>query len=193
MKAKRTLALVLCMVLLVAGSVLGTLAYLTSTTGVVENTFTVGKVEITLDEAKVNADGTAVEGADRVTENKYHLIPGHSYIKDPTVHVDDESENCWLFVKVENGLADIIDTTTIEAQMDENDWDVIDADNGIYAYERIATKADTNVVVFENFKLKGDADVAKYADAKITVTAYAVQADGFTTAAAAWAAAPATW
>ena len=58
-KKTKALMLVLCAVLLVTASVLGTMAYLTSTEKVV-NTFTVGKVAITLDEAKVNADGTAV-------------------------------------------------------------------------------------------------------------------------------------
>ena len=41
-------------VLLVSLSVGATLAYLTSTTQTVKNTFTVGKVNITLDEVKVN-------------------------------------------------------------------------------------------------------------------------------------------
>ena len=54
-------------------SVAGTLAYLTDQDSVV-NTFTVGKVQITLDETKVNSDGTVVEGAERVRENEYHLI-----------------------------------------------------------------------------------------------------------------------
>ena len=50
-----------------------------------------------------------------------------------------------------------------------------------------------DVKVFETFTIKGDADVAAYESKKITVQAYAIQADGFDTAAEAWAAAPATW
>lgn len=42
--------------------------------------------------------------------------------------------------------------------------------------------------VFGSFTLKGEADVDAYANAKITVTAYAIQADGFADAAAAWTA-----
>lgn len=61
---KKALLLTLCAVLLVAASVLGTMAYLTSTDDV-QNTFTVGQVSIKLDEAKANTDGTLVEGADR--------------------------------------------------------------------------------------------------------------------------------
>ena len=52
MKTKsKALLLTLCAVLLVAASVMGTMAYLTSTDKV-ENTFTVGNVKITLDEAR---------------------------------------------------------------------------------------------------------------------------------------------
>ena len=75
-----------CALLLVAAGVFGTLAYLTGT-DTVNNTITVGNVKITLDEAKVTTDGTPVEGADRVKANEYHLLPGHTYTKDPTVTV----------------------------------------------------------------------------------------------------------
>ena len=51
----KALVLTLCAVLLVVATVMGTMAYLTST-DTVTNTFTVGKVAITLDEAKVNTD-----------------------------------------------------------------------------------------------------------------------------------------
>jgi len=63
------------------GSVFGTLAYLTAT-DTVTNTFTVGKVQITLDEAPVDANGETTDG-DRVKKNNYHLLPGHEYDKDP--------------------------------------------------------------------------------------------------------------
>lgn len=101
----KALLLTLCAVLLVTASVLGTMAYLTSTDEV-QNTFTVGQVKITLDEAKVNPDGTLVykeDGqtpVDRVSTNSYKLLPGHTYIKDPTIHVDAASENCFIRAKV---------------------------------------------------------------------------------------------
>ncbi len=100
MKTKsKALLLTLCAVLLVAASVLGTMAYLTST-DTVTNTFTVGKVEIKLDEAKVNADGIPVEGAGRVMENSYKLMPGTTYTKDPTVTVLKGSEDSYVRMKV---------------------------------------------------------------------------------------------
>lgn len=100
MKTKsKALLLTLCAVLLIAASVLGTMAYLTSTAKV-ENTFTIGKVEIKLDEAKVNADGIPVEGAARVQANSYKLMPGTTYTKDPTVTVKAGSEESYVRMKV---------------------------------------------------------------------------------------------
>lgn len=112
MKAKtktKALLMSLCAVLLVAASVLGTMAYLTDSKDV-KNTFTVGNVAIKLDEAKVNADGKAIdkEGnvvtdlakAERVAENSYKLLPGHEYTKDPTVTVNTPSVESYVRMKV---------------------------------------------------------------------------------------------
>lgn len=95
MKTKsKALLLTLCAVLLVAASVLGTMAYLTST-DTVTNTFTVGKVEIKLDETDVtNQTGP------RVQANSYKLMPGTTYTKDPTVTVKAGSEESYVRMKV---------------------------------------------------------------------------------------------
>lgn len=95
MKTKsKALLLTLCAVLLVAASVLGTMAYLTST-DTVTNTFTVGKVEIKLDETDVtNPTGP------RVKANSYKLMPGTTYTKDPTVTVLKGSEDSYVRMKV---------------------------------------------------------------------------------------------
>lgn len=95
MKTKsKALLLTLCAVLLVAASVLGTMAYLTST-DTVTNTFTVGKVEIKLDETDVtNQTGP------RVQANSYKLMPGTTYTKDPTVTVLKGSEDSYVRMKV---------------------------------------------------------------------------------------------
>lgn len=104
----KALLLTLCAVLLVAASVMGTMAYLTSTEKV-ENTFTVGNVKITLDEAKVNTDGTPAAPAERVKANEYKLLPGHTYTKDPTVTVIKGSESSYVRMKVTfNNAAQII-------------------------------------------------------------------------------------
>lgn len=95
MKTKsKALLLTLCAVLLIAASVLGTMAYLTST-DTVTNTFTVGKVEIKLDETDItNPTGP------RVQANSYKLMPGTTYTKDPTVTVKAGSEESYVRMKV---------------------------------------------------------------------------------------------
>lgn len=107
MKAKtktKALLMSLCAVLLVAASVLGTMAYLKDSE-VVKNTFTVGNVAIKLDEAKVDDMGNLVKNqdgtlADRVTQNEYKLLPNHTYVKDPTVTVLKPSVASYVRMKV---------------------------------------------------------------------------------------------
>lgn len=189
-KKTKALMLVLCAVLLVTASVLGTMAYLTSTDKVV-NTFTVGKVAITLDEAQVKEDGTPVAGAARVKENAYHLLPGHTYTKDPTVHVQANSEDSFIFVKVENGIANYEAGTTIVAQIAENGWKPLTGVANVY-YKDYTKRAEiTDLPVFGNFTIADHANATDgwnnfSAETKVTVTAYAVQQDGFASAAAAW-------
>lgn len=188
-KAKKTLTMVLAFVLVAALSVAGTVAYLTSTTGPVTNTFTVGKVEITLDEAPVNDMGEVQSGS-RTNANEYKLMPGHTYVKDPIVHFQPKSEASWLFVKVEDGLAAIEDATTVADQITSKGWTKLDGVANVY-YKQVDANTGTTAVdypVFDNFKLKTDAAVADYANAQIVITAYAIQQDGLTTATAAWAA-----
>lgn len=186
MKTRTKVALaVLCALLLVTVSILGTLAYLTSTE-TVTNTFTVGNVKITLDEAPVDSNGQQTTGA-RGNANSYKLYPGKTYDKDPTIHVDPNSDNCWLFVKIENNIAGVEDGS-IATQMANNGWSPVDGTD-VYAYKQIATKADANVKIFEKFTVTGEATnetLASYADKTIVVTGYAVQAEGFATAEAAW-------
>lgn len=186
---KKRLMTVLAIVLVIAMSVAGTYAFLTSQASV-ENTFTVGQIGITLDEAKVDEYGVAVQGADRVTANEYKLIPGHYYVKDPIIHFAADSEAAYLFVKVENGLADIEAGTTIAAQIAANGWTALNGVENVY-YKEVPANTGTTAVdykVFGSFELTDDAAVAQYGNAKIKVTAYAVQQDGFSSAADAWGA-----
>ena len=207
MKARnKILLLALCMAALIAVSVLGTMAYLTSTDEVT-NTFTVGQVKITLDEAKVNDAGVAVTPAERVKANSYKLMPGHSYTKDPTVHVTDGSENCYIFVKVENGISAFEAANeegtggykTSATQITTTGWTKLaDVDNVYYRSYTNGENVQKSFTVFSNFKIADNANNAEATktswnavtaeNTKITVTAYAIQADGFENAVAAWAA-----
>lgn len=201
-KMYKAMLMVLCAALLVAGSIMGTLAYLKSETGTIKNTMTVGNVSITLDETPVNVYGEVVEGnriqatTGTVDANTYKLIPGRAYTKDPIIHVGKESENCWLFVRLVNPIAEIESQDandgykTIAEQMTANGWKQLkDAEGndiqGVYYHEVVS--AGANVTVFDHFKIAGSFDGKTTYD-PITITAYAIQADGFNTAADAWAA-----
>ena len=95
MKKKSLLAGIVCIVLVAAVTIGGTLAYLSAQSEKVDNTFTVGTgyieedgyTGIKLDEAKVNTDGT-VSDTERVSGNQTYpnLLPGDTKVKDPTVY-----------------------------------------------------------------------------------------------------------
>ncbi len=187
MKARtKALLLSLCAVLLVAVSVLGTVAFLKSEASV-KNTFTVGKVNITLDEAAVDIYGNEIPTAQtRVKANEYRLIPGHAYTKDPTLHFLGGSEASYLFIRVENGLAAIEADTKIVDQIEGYGWTELEA--GVY-YKKVGANSGSTAVdyrIFDSFKLLDDADVASYENAQISVAAYAIQAEGFDTPESAW-------
>lgn len=80
MTKKRFVAILLCMTLVALAAIGATFAYLTDTK-TVDNTFTMGNVAIKLDETNVN-DPTG----DRVTSNAYNVYPGAVVTKDPIVH-----------------------------------------------------------------------------------------------------------
>ena len=187
-KAKKVMSLVLVLALLVSTVVSSTLAYLTDEK-VVTNTFTAGNVSITLDEAVVTPDGVPVEPAERTAEgNEYHLIPGLTYVKDPTIHTGMDSEPSYVYVKVDNGLVDIeAQANTIAAQLKANGWALIDEANGLYVKvdeegNPEVVPAGTDLVVFEEFTISTKVDnetIAKYKYAEVVVNGYAVQAAGW--------------
>ena len=206
---KKSIALVMMAVLLVAASVMGTLAYLTST-ATVKNTFTVGKVAITLDEAEVTEYGEAVTPASRVKENIYKLLPGHTYNKDPMVTVLAGSEPSYIKMTVTFSKANELDAIfaptggadliSIFKGYDAANWinkgNTKDATANTRTYEFWYKEAvgapDGDVALdalFDSITVPGEItqkQLETIADMTITVNAYAIQADGSTDAADAW-------
>lgn len=201
--ARKAILLTLCAILLVAASVMGTLAYFTDSESV-KNTFTVGKVEIELDETDTD-DSTPNKARDK--ENRYHLIPGEEYVKDPIVHVVADSESCYLYVQVVNEIFAIEATATekldngslyvpVATQITNNGWTALGADYP-NVYYKTWTKDTPSVdqTVFSNFKISDNATNAQLAAhapvttgeganavttyKNIKVTAYAIQMAGF--------------
>lgn len=189
-------------------SVAGTLAYLTDEDSVV-NTFTVGKVQITLDETKVNTDGTVVEGAERVQKNEYHLIPGQTYTKDPMITVEENSEEAYVRMMVTLNCAEELKEIFGNDFLPENyveGWESL-------TWECVGNITEDNTITYEfrYFKTVSSAAGEKKAleplftkitvpgtvtgeqlkmlnDFNITVVGHAIQAAGFEDADTAWAA-----
>lgn len=209
---KKLLIMSVAMVLVCAFAVGMTIAYLTSTDEVV-NTFTVGNVQIELDEAKVDVYGVP-QGSPvpRVKDNSYKLIPGHTYTKDPTVTVLSGSEESFIKMTVTFTKSAELDAifgtdganlTRIFNGYDENTWIYkgntkdITANTRTYEfwYKETVAAPDGNVpldALFDSITVPGNINnnqLATIEGMTITVNAYAIQADGFEgNAAAAWAA-----
>lgn len=206
----KVLVVVLCAILLVVGSVMGTLAYLTDRQAVV-NTFTVGDVEIKVDETPVTPDGEPIPGKDRVEKNNYHLIPGQSYTKDPAMTVVKGSEESYVRMMVTINCiselraifgADFLPHEFIEGK-DNNIWvykSTVENGNNTVTYEfRYHTTVDafeaTKDVILEPLftkinvpgEITGE-QLATIADLQIRVEGHAIQTLSFDNADAAWAA-----
>lgn len=207
--AKKAMLMTLCAIILVVATVFGTMAYLTASDEVI-NTFTVGNVAIKLDEVPVDANGKATAG-DRVQANSYKLLPGLTYDKDPMVTVLANSEESYVKMTVTvnnaNELDDIFDPSganllAIFGGYDADNWtykgNTKDAANNTRTYEFwyketvSAGAADVALdALFDTITVPGEItkeQLSTLSDLKITVNAYAIQADGFADAAAAWAA-----
>lgn len=196
----KALLLILCAMLLLIASALGTVAYLT-VQDTVKNTFSVGQVKMTLNDG---GEGSAGKRSMRarstgapVDENDHILMPGHTYTKNHTIHVDAVSEDSYIFVKVENGIASYEAASsaeeggyrTIADQITANGWTALESAADVYYREYAKSSAGSDFAVFGTFKIADNAnDVESWGscDAQVAVTAYAVQKDGFDTASAAW-------
>lgn len=204
----KALLLTLCVVVLVVATVFGTMAYLTSTDEV-KNTFTVGSVNIKLDEAKANIDGSLVEGADRVKANNYKLLPGHTYNKDPMVTVLSGSESSYIKMTVTFSKAKELDAifdpngatlTNIFNDYDAANWiyksntkdDAANTRTYEFWYKETVGAPTADVALdalFDSITVPGtitNEQLATIEGMTITVNAYAIQADGFANAEAAW-------
>lgn len=186
MKTRTKVALTaLCALLLIVASVAGTLAYLTSN-DTVTNTFTIGKVKITMDEAKTNVDGDPVDAGDnvvdvadapRVKANTLHLIPGSDYTKDPTIHVEANSEDAYLFVKITDEIAAIQDGDTVVDQLTDNGWVAVPGKTNLYYQMHTQTNVVKDYVVFETLLVDAAADNAQLEAVgdQLIIEAHAIQ------------------
>jgi len=171
---KKTLTMVLAFALVFALGVGGTLAWLKDTTPEVKNTFSPSTINIDLTET-VPANQTA------------KMVPGATIDKNPTVVVEANSENCYLFIEVtETGDVDTFLNYTIDSA-----WQLVPGETNVYylGTADALTKVMLNETTAQNFPIltnnqvavdenvtKAQMDALKD-DLGLTFKAYAVQAE----------------
>lgn len=181
LSVKKILVMAVAVAMVACVSIVGTLAWLTATTSEVKNTFTVGNINIKLE-----------EDAGKDASYQFKMVPGQTITKDPKVTVKAGSEDCWLFVKVT--ASENLDTYisyTIAA-----DWTAVPNTTDVYYYTGSAAKGTAipvlanNQVTVKDSVTKGNMDALEASGAtlpSLTFKAYAIQKASFSTAAAAWA------
>lgn len=206
-KAYKKILVVLCVAVILTSAITATIAWL-SDTDENHNTFTIGQVHIEVDEAKVNPDGTLVPEAERVKGNNYHLIPGMTYIKDPTMTVKNNSEEAYVRMLVtincksewDAVLNPGVELNTIFNGWDENVWhyygETIDTANNAITYEfrykEIVKTENADQALeplFESITLPGHItaeELKMIKDFTIVVKGHAIQAAGFADEQSAW-------
>lgn len=213
-KGKRTLIMAASIVLSLCLTVFGTLAYLSDSHTVV-NTFTVGNVDITVNETEVDPNGEPTGNEERVETNEYHLMPGHTYTKDPTMTVHPGSEHSYVRMVVTlNKLEELKaiaclggEDFTIEniiSGWDSELWSLHattedEASNTVtyeFRYHETvdASELEEDLVLeplFTEISMPGEItgeELATIADLELTIHGHAIQVLGFDDADEAWTA-----
>lgn len=176
----RVLLVVCLMLVVMVGSIAGTVAWLTDTTDVVTNTFTTAGIEITLTETF-----NAKSSPDKVDNDIWtmQMIPGTSAKKDPVVTVvrSETDVDIYLFVKFEETVDENVVTYTSNLT-EENGWYALAGVENVW-YREVA-KDDT---VISWSLLKDDTvtvattvtkDKIPSETGTMTYTAYAIQKSG---------------
>ena len=162
MKNKRllkTLGVLVCAALLAVGSVLGTVAYLTST-ATVKNTFTLGSISIELKES---------------TGSNYKMIPGTEIKKDPTVILKENSEPCYIFVHIHAAGVDGV----LSFEMADG-WEELPGQEHVF-YREQTTLAQSDILfpILKNDRVLVSSSVnVNTGNATLAFSAYAIQSAG---------------
>jgi len=215
MSKRKILALALTVAMIAILAVGGTLAYFTDTEEAT-NVFTMGNVDITLDEAGVEKNGdewTATN--DRVQENEYEdVYPGAVLPKDPIVH-NVGSYDAYVRAKVtvdfnklagmqadktlfngkdDDDLKTLVNINTEEWAFENYDYSLSDRTvTYTYTYKTVLAADTDTAALFTPVTIPAgltNEEVAGYGldEFEINVVAEAIQTTGFDSAVEAWAA-----
>ena len=186
MKRRNVLTLVLALVLVAALAVGGTLAYFTDSDDA-SNTFTMGKVDINLQESNgPDAEGneTWVEDGLSYTE----VLPGDTQVKKARVTVAGDSADCYVMVNVaittestqltEQNIADLY--TAIRNEIDTTKWTVtVNADKTLQCVYKEVAHANDVLSLFNQITIPGESFKNNTANQSfnIVLNAYAIQSE----------------
>ena len=174
----RTFIAVLALVLVIGCAVGGTTAWLATKSESIVSTFTYGDINIALTETEPE-------------KKPAKIIPGVDIEKGLKVTVKANSEDCWLFVKVEEAGTFVAGKVTYAIADGWTKGNGIP--EGFYYREVSAATTDSVFSVLKDDKITVSksltkADIQNITDEpRLTFTAYAVQMEGINTAAEAWA------
>lgn len=163
---KKIVSLVLVFALALALGIGGTVAWLTAQSDIVTNTFVVGDINLSLAET---------------TEKNFKIVPGGTDTKDPTLTVKEGSEECFVYVCVENNVKkddEIVATPNIV----EADWSAIGTSGNktLYRYKATvnALEKEVELPVFTQVSYDSrieKADIEALKDKTIVIQGYAHQ------------------
>jgi len=148
------------------------------------NTYSINNVRISLDEAKVNNNGQAIDSlgnivddpkqAERVFRNRYTMMPGHTYIKDPTVTVAAGSTDCYIRLIITLTKADVLSEvfennsfTQLFNNYNDEDWICISSESDksentytyVFQFKDLVKKAASDVrlpPIFTGISIPGE-------------------------------------
>ena len=170
---KHHITLIIAACLLIAISIGFTVALLIASSNTVVNVFTIGNVSITLNET---------------TGEKYVMAPGVSIAKDPTVTVRANSEECWLFVKVEKEN----DFDAFCEYEIASGWSTLDGYEGVFfrtvshsSSDRSFSVLNDNVILVLDSVTEGQLSSVTN-NPRLKITAYAAQKSGVASEKEAW-------
>lgn len=193
---KKKLLIALAIVLVIAMSVTGTLAYLTADTGAVTNTFTVGNIfdeedrdthknfEL-LEHGITGKPGEYTLTAEEVSENEYTVMPGVNIPKDPFIRVNSPvGVDVYLFVEVVDGTGEQLTVTVDSAK-----WTKLAGVTGTHGgdvYTLASGRLTAGSTLDATHILADDeivvANATIVAPGQVTFYGYLIQAAGFTSA-----------
>ena len=202
---KKIVSLCLCLALLAVAVIGGTLAYFTDTTDEKQNTFTMGAVDIELDETSPEKDGYHQgEATDTGFEYK-NILPAEKLSKCPVIKVDKDSQDAYVYAElIVNGYNELYaaltaadlspdDLSTLLLNKNLGTGTVIDAwmeeDNFHIVYTNGIMEAEATWTLFDGIQVPAEFthDIVKnLGTVELDVKGYAIQASEIKDAADGW-------